>query len=152
MRQPCANLWPPKAPVWLRPRPLTQRRGVVSPPVSRRRRPQARRLGDSGCPSQRTVSQCLRMTLSYLLVSVPPISPRSVLRLLRHEDLREGSASESFLFDDVQLQMLSELSERAVPCADRDRERRQLIFIDEAQAGQRACEVGAAVDEDCPFV
>ena len=39
-------------------------------------------------------------------------------------DLRERSAPEAFFFDDVQLQVLSELGERAVPRADRNRDRR----------------------------
>jgi hypothetical protein len=51
---------------------------------------------------------------------------------LRHQDLREGSALEAFFFDDVQLQVLSQLGEWAVPRADRDRDRRQLVFVDEA--------------------
>src|SRR5215217_7817116 len=74
------------------------------------------------------------------------IPPRSLLRSLRHQDLREGSALEAFLFDDVQLQVLSQLGEWAVPRADRNRDRGQLVFVDEAQAGQRLGEVGAAVD------
>ncbi len=39
-----------------------------------------------------------------------------------------------------------------MPRADRNRDRRQLVFVDEAQAGQRLGEVGAAVDQDRPFV
>ena len=66
--------------------------------------------------------------------------------------MREGSALEAFLFDDVQLQVLSQLGEWAAPRADRNRDRRQLVFVDEAQAGQRLGEVGAAVDQDRPFV
>jgi hypothetical protein len=69
---------------------------------------------------------------------------------LRHQDLREGSALEAFLFDDVQFQVLSQLGEWAVPRADRNRDRCQLVFVDEAQAGQRLGEVGAAVDQDGP--
>ena len=48
--------------------------------------------------------------------------------------------------------MLSQLGEWAAPRADRNRDRRQLVFVDEAQAGQRLGEVGAAVDQDRPFV
>jgi hypothetical protein len=72
--------------------------------------------------------------------------------VLRHQDLRESSALEAFLFDDVQLQVLSQLGEWAVPRADRNRDRRELVFVDEAQAGQRLGEVGPAVDQDRPFV
>src|SRR5215208_3788021 len=61
------------------------------------------------------------------------------------QDLREGSASEALLFDEVELQVLVQLGERAVARADRDRDRRQLVFVDEAQAGQRLGEVGTAV-------
>lgn len=43
---------------------------------------------------------------------------------LRHQDLREGSASEALLFDDVELQVLIQLGERAVARADRNRDRR----------------------------
>src|SRR4051812_4646679 len=50
---------------------------------------------------------------------------------LRHQDLREGSALEAFLFDDVQLQVLSQLGEWAAPRADRNRDRRELVFVDE---------------------
>ena len=46
-----------------------------------------------------------------------------------------GSAREALLFDDVQLQVLFQLGERAAARADRDRDRRQLVFVDEAQAG-----------------
>ena len=51
---------------------------------------------------------------------------------LRHQDLREGAALEPLFFDDVQLQVLSQLGEWAVARADRDRDRRQLVFVDEA--------------------
>src|SRR5215216_756852 len=54
---------------------------------------------------------------------------------LRHQDLREGSASEALLFDHIELQMLVQVGERAVARADRNRDR-QLVFVDEAQAGQ----------------
>src|SRR5215204_4664440 len=43
-------------------------------------------------------------------------------RRSRHQDLREGSALEAFLFDDVQLQMLTQVGERAAPRADRYRD------------------------------
>jgi hypothetical protein len=42
---------------------------------------------------------------------------------LRHQDLREGSASEALLFDDVELQVLIQLGEWAVARADRDGDR-----------------------------
>src|SRR3954449_7653888 len=76
-------------------------------------------------------------------------SPHSALR---HEDLRESAALEALLFDDVQLEVLFELGEWAVPRADRNRDRRQLVFVDETKAGQRLGEVGPAVDQDRPFV
>jgi hypothetical protein len=41
----------------------------------------------------------------------------------RHQDLREGSASEALLFDDVELQVLVQVGERAVARADRNRDR-----------------------------
>jgi hypothetical protein len=53
----------------------------------------------------------------------------------RHQDLREGSASEALLFDDVELQVLIELGEWTVARADRNRDRRQMIFVDETQPG-----------------
>src|SRR4051794_18886520 len=71
---------------------------------------------------------------------------------LRHQDLREGSAPEALLFDDVQLQVLSQLGEWAAPRADRNRHRRQLVFVDEAKTCQRLGEVRAAVNQDRPFV
>src|SRR3954467_10268249 len=71
---------------------------------------------------------------------------------LWHQDLREGSAPEAFLFDDVQLQMLSQLGEGAAPRADRNRDGCQLILVDEAKACQRLGEIRAAVDQDRPFV
>jgi len=43
---------------------------------------------------------------------------------VKNENRLIGFALEAFLFDDVQLQMLSEFGERAVPYADRNRERR----------------------------
>ncbi len=36
--------------------------------------------------------------------------------------------------------------------ADRNRDRRQLVFIDETQAGQRLGEVGTAMNQNRPFV
>src|SRR3954447_13765565 len=71
---------------------------------------------------------------------------------LGHEDLREGSALEAFLVDDVQFQMLSQVGEWATARADRNRDRGQLVLVDQAEAGQRLGEVGAAVDQDRPFV
>jgi hypothetical protein len=59
-----------------------------------------------------------------------------MLAALRHQDLRERSALEAFLLDDVQLQMGFQIGERAAARADRDRDRGQLILIDEPQAGQ----------------
>jgi hypothetical protein len=52
--------------------------------------------------------------------------------VLRDQDLRERSAFEAFFLDDVQLQVICEIGERAPPRADRNRDRRQLVFIDEA--------------------
>src|SRR4051812_13550148 len=72
--------------------------------------------------------------------------------MLRHQDLRKGSAREALLFKDVQLQVLSQLREWAAARADGNRDRRQLVFVDEAQAGQRFGEVGTAVNQDRPFV
>src|SRR5882724_5987626 len=48
----------------------------------------------------------------------------------RHQRLREGSASEALLLDDLELEMLLEVGERAVTRADRDRDRRQLVLVD----------------------
>src|SRR3954453_8488087 len=70
---------------------------------------------------------------------------------LRHQDLREGSASEALLFDDLELQVLLEIREWAAARTDRDRDRRQLELVDEAQARQRLGEVGTAMDQDRPF-
>src|SRR4051794_35878329 len=56
-------------------------------------------------------------------------------KLRRHQDLREGSALEAFLLDDVQLQVFSQLGEWAVARADRNRDRGQLVLVHEAQAG-----------------
>src|SRR3954471_15815812 len=71
---------------------------------------------------------------------------------LWHQDLREGSALEALLLDDVQLQVLSQVGEWAAARADRNRNRGQLVLVNEAQAGQRLGEVGASVDQDRPFV
>src|SRR3954451_22931186 len=71
---------------------------------------------------------------------------------LRHQDLREGSAREALLFDDVQLQALVQVGEWAAARADRNRDRRELVFVDKAESGQRLGEAGAAVDEDRSFV
>ena len=54
----------------------------------------------------------------------------------RHQNLREGSASEALLFDDVELQVLIEIGEWAAALTDRDRHRRKVIFIDEAETGE----------------
>src|SRR4051812_990903 len=54
-----------------------------------------------------------------------------------HQDLGEGSALEAFFFDDVEFQMRSQVGEWAAPRADRDRDRRQLVLVDKAEAGQR---------------
>jgi hypothetical protein len=65
--------------------------------------------------------------------SDPSAGPRFSLggrSSLRHQDLREGSALEALLFDDVQLQVLFQLGEWAVARADRNRDRRQLVFVD----------------------
>src|SRR6201991_3822342 len=71
---------------------------------------------------------------------------------LRHQDLRKRAAGDALLVDDVQLQVLSQVRKWAAAGADRNRDRRQLVFVDEAQAGQRLGEVGAAVDQDRSFV
>src|SRR3954452_348485 len=71
---------------------------------------------------------------------------------LWHQDLGEGPALEALLLDDVQLQVLSQVGEWAAARADRNRDRGQLVLVDEAQAGQRLGEVGASVDQDRPFV
>lgn len=42
----------------------------------------------------------------------------------RHQDLREGSASEALLLDDVELQMLIEVGEWAAARTDGNRDRR----------------------------
>src|SRR3954447_18878058 len=82
----------------------------------------------------------------------PPRSTGVDCLRLWHQDLRQSSALEPFLLDDVELQVLLQVGERAAACADRDRDRGQLVLVDEAQAGQRRGEVGAAVDQDGPFV
>src|SRR4051812_49423636 len=69
-----------------------------------------------------------------------------------HQDLCEGPALEALLVDDVELQVLLQLGEGAAARADRNRDRGQLILVDQAQAGQRLGEVGAAVDQHRPFV
>jgi hypothetical protein len=110
---------------------------------------QARRPGGSACPSRaaRTLSCRLLGILGRLTRAAPAIPPRSLGRSLRHQDLREGSALEAFLFDDLQLQVLSQRGKWAVPRADRNGDRRQLVFVDEAQAGQRHGEVTRVVAE-----
>ena len=56
----------------------------------------------------------------------------SLIRLpSRHQNLREGSASEALLFDDVERQVLIEIGEWAAARTDRYRDRRQVVFIDE---------------------
>jgi hypothetical protein len=42
----------------------------------------------------------------------------------RHENLREGSTSEALLFDDVELQVFTEIGEWAPARTDRNRNRR----------------------------
>jgi hypothetical protein len=53
-----------------------------------------------------------------------------------HQDLREGSASEALLLDDVELQVLIEIGEWAAALADRNRDRRKVVFIDETETGE----------------
>src|SRR5262245_43644354 len=84
---------------------------------------------------------------------------RCTLRLLRfsrssprHQGLRKGPAPEARLFDDVELQVLVQLGEWAAARADRTRDRRQMVLVDEARTGQRLGEVGAAVDQDGSLV
>jgi hypothetical protein len=54
----------------------------------------------------------------------------------RHQDLREGSASEALLLDDVELQVLIEIGEWAAAVTDRNRGRRKVLFIDETETGE----------------
>src|SRR4051812_3375101 len=61
---------------------------------------------------------------------------RPRLLVLRHQDLREGSASEALLLDDLELQVVVEVGEWAAPGADRNRDGRQLVFIDQTGARQ----------------
>ena len=65
---------------------------------------------------------------------------------------RAVASLEALLADDLELQVLLEVGEWAAAGADRDRDRRQLELVDEAQTRQRLSEVGAAVDQDRPFV
>jgi hypothetical protein len=51
----------------------------------------------------------------------------------RHQDLRERSASEALLLDDVELQVVIEIGERAAALTDRNRDRRKVVFIDETE-------------------
>src|SRR3954454_14098148 len=82
-----------------------------------------------------------------------PLAQSPLLDLrLRRQDLREGSASEAFLSDDVQLQVILEVGEWTAPRADRNRDSRQLVFVDQPGAGQRLGEGGAAVDQDRPVL
>src|SRR3954453_1643650 len=78
--------------------------------------------------------------------------PLSDPSTLRHQDLRQRSAPEALLFDDVELQVLSQIGEWAAPRADRNGDRRQLVLVDEAEARQRLGEVRAAVDQHRPFL
>jgi hypothetical protein len=75
---------------------------------------------------------------------------RACRLLLRHENLRENSAAKALFVDDLELQVLLQVGERAAPRADRDRDRRQLEFIDKPQARQRCGERRAAVDRIVP--
>ena len=54
----------------------------------------------------------------------------------RHQNLRQGSALEALLFDDVELQVLLETGEWAAAHTDRNRDRRKVEFIDEAETGE----------------
>src|SRR3954454_5955603 len=87
-------------------------------------------------------------TPAFYVNAVPARGGRSSPR---HQDLREGPAPEALLFDDVQLQVLSQFGERAAPRADRDGDRRQLVFVDGAKACRRLGEARAVVDQDRPF-
>src|SRR4051794_38101624 len=71
---------------------------------------------------------------------------------LRDQNVREGCASEALLFDDLELEVLLEVCEWAAAGADRNRDRRQLVLVDEAQAGHRLGEGPATMDQDRPFV
>src|SRR5215813_13554536 len=84
----------------------------------------------------------------------PPMPCRSASRDLspRDEDLPVGSAREALLVDDIELQVLFQLGEWAAPRADSDGNRHQLVFVDQAKAGQRLREIGAAVDQSRSFV
>jgi hypothetical protein len=72
--------------------------------------------------------------------------------VLRHQDLRGSAALEAFRFYNVQVQVICELGGWALPRADRNRDRRQLVFGDRAQTRQRPGEVWPAVDQDGPCV
>lgn len=54
----------------------------------------------------------------------------------RHQGLREGSASEALLLDDVELQVLIEIGEWAAALTDRNRDRRKVVFVDETETGE----------------
>ena len=51
----------------------------------------------------------------------------------RHQDLRESSASEALLLDDVELEVVIEIGERAAALTDRNRDRRKVVFVDETE-------------------
>src|SRR4029079_5970095 len=70
----------------------------------------------------------------------------------RHQDLRQGTASEAFLLDDVELQMRCQLGEWAAPGADGNRDGGQLVLVHAPDGGQRLGEAGSAVDTHRPFV
>ena len=115
-------------------------------------------LRASGRPfrARRAVREVLQLGQRRMLVGavwvgcVAADSVRLSLSSLRHQDLRERAAREALLFDDVQLQVLSQLGEWAAPRADRNRNRRQLVFVDEAQAGQRLGEAGPPCTRTVP--
>src|SRR3954453_21126019 len=71
---------------------------------------------------------------------------------LRHQDLGEGAAPEALLLDDVELQVLLQVGEWAAARPDRDRDRGQLVLVDQAQAGQRPREGRASMDQDRSIV
>src|SRR5688500_2299744 len=74
----------------------------------------------------------MRWSMAARSLGLPAASNGRRASSLRHQDLRKGSGREALLVDDVQLQVLFQFGEWAAARADGDRDRRQLVFVDEA--------------------
>ena len=106
-----------------------------SPPSDRRPPPAAKRAHGGPLDDRRALSG-----------SVRAVAQRFGTRICARAPLRKRCSSTTSSF------RCSPVREWAAPRADRDRDSRQLVFVDEAKACQRLGEVGAAVDQDRPFV